>query len=65
MEEQDFISIHRFARMWKVTVRTVRNWINEDRFMKAATIRRNRTLFMDSGVIDEFIQRYRRVDNDG
>ena len=58
----EYISIHTFARMFRVTVRTVRNWMKDEDVFIGQTIRRNKTLFLAKGAVDEWVEKHRRVD---
>jgi len=53
----DYISIQTFATMFCISVKTAKRWINKKpELFEGQTIRRNQTLYIGSGAIDEFEQ---------
>lgn len=54
----EYMSIGGFARHHDVTERTVRTWIGEESVLSEGMIRRNNTIFIGTGAIDEFEDKY-------
>jgi len=53
----DYTSIHTFAKMFCISVKTAKRWIDKKPYIfRGQTIRRNQTLYIGSGAIDEFEQ---------
>jgi len=58
-EGRDFVSVHRFAKMLCVSVKTARRWIDEESAIFAGQImRQNKTLYIGSGAINELLSAY-------
>ena len=59
----DYVSIHRVAKMFSVTTRTVKNWmVKRDEIFKGSVIRRNQTLYIGSAAISEFNEKFENLD---
>lgn len=54
----EYMSIGGFARYHAVTERTVRTWIGEESVLSEGMIRRNNTIFIGTGAINEFEDKY-------
>ena len=54
----DYMSLHGFAQMYDVTERTARTWIAEEPILSGCVVRRNNSVFIGTGAIDEFEDQY-------
>ena len=57
-DEKDAISIHSFADMFGVSGKTAGRWVDEEDVLFEAQERRGNTLFLGTGAIDDFFERY-------
>ena len=54
----DHISLNGFAEYYGVTERTARTWINEEPVLSEGVIRRNNSVFIGTGPMIEFEDKY-------
>lgn len=54
----EYMSLNGFAQHHEVTERTARTWIREEPILSDGSIRRNNTLFIGTGAIEEFEDKY-------
>lgn len=54
----NYISLGGFADQFDVTERTARNWIAEEPVLSEGLIRRNNSVFIGTGAIDDFEDQY-------
>ena len=50
----EYISLSRFAQSFNVTERTARTWIAEEPVLSEGVIRRNNSVFIGTGEVDDF-----------
>lgn len=54
----NYISLGNFADQFDVTERTARTWISEEPVLSEGVIRKNNSVFISTGAIDDFEDQY-------
>ena len=54
----EYMSLSGFAQSFNVTERTARTWISEESVLSEGVIRRNNSVFIGTGAIDDFEDQY-------
>jgi hypothetical protein len=54
----EYMSLGGFAEQFNVTERTARTWISEEPVLSEGIIRRNNSVFIGTGAIDDFEDQY-------